>query len=200
VSKKIDLTGQRFERLVVTKEAGTNRWGSALWECLCDCGTSKVIIATCGGLRSGQPKSCGCYTLERIRECSKGPPPKPAGVAHCNRCFAHCKKGSKDRNLEFSLTKEQFIDISEQPCHYCGKEPSVSRGALNRQKQIGHRHNGLWARNGIDRKDNDIGYVFENCLPCCAICNHAKHTLSYQEFTDWLRQASRFVLQQQEAA
>ena len=28
--------------------------------------------------------------------------------------------------------------------------------------------------NGIDRKDNTIGYSFDNCVSCCGDCNYSK--------------------------
>ena len=54
--RTVDLTGQRFGRLVVVKRAGTLR--GARWECLCDCGNT--TLACSGDLRKGRPRSCGC--------------------------------------------------------------------------------------------------------------------------------------------
>lgn len=56
-SSFIDLTGQRFGKLVVIKRAD-NHGRRTAWLCLCDCGTEKVVIAE--SLRSGNTKSCGC--------------------------------------------------------------------------------------------------------------------------------------------
>jgi hypothetical protein len=56
----------KFERLTVTRYAGTNKSSQAMWECLCDCGNSKII--TSHSLISGHTKSCGCLMAERIRE------------------------------------------------------------------------------------------------------------------------------------
>ncbi len=57
--KVIDLTGQRFGKLVVLheaeKEAGKR---GAYWICQCDCGNTKVIYG--GDLRRGRKTSCGC--------------------------------------------------------------------------------------------------------------------------------------------
>ena len=55
--KAIDLTGQRFGRLVVTKRVG-NKGKHRSWECLCDCGN--ITIVPVGHLRSGNTRSCGC--------------------------------------------------------------------------------------------------------------------------------------------
>lgn len=64
-----DLTGQRFGRLVVIKQAedhiqpnGNRR---AMWECLCDCGKTKDIRGD--GLTSGAVVSCGCYQRENAK-------------------------------------------------------------------------------------------------------------------------------------
>ena len=60
---RIDLTGQRFGRLVALKHAGF-RPGSniAVWSFRCDCGT--VIKRKHDGVRSGHTSSCGCYDRE----------------------------------------------------------------------------------------------------------------------------------------
>jgi hypothetical protein len=55
---KIDLTGQRFGRLVVLEDAGRAKNGRCKWLCLCDCGSKTVVIAD--NLKQGHTKSCGC--------------------------------------------------------------------------------------------------------------------------------------------
>ena len=55
--KKIDLTGQRFGKLVVIRDVGREN-GHVLWECLCDCGEPRQIKS--GNLRNGNSRSCGC--------------------------------------------------------------------------------------------------------------------------------------------
>ena len=39
MGKLVDITGQRFGRLVVIKRAVNNKRGDATWKCLCACGT-----------------------------------------------------------------------------------------------------------------------------------------------------------------
>lgn len=56
-----DLTGKKFGRLLVIEYAG-KRHRQMLWECLCECGTTKIVLA--GNLRSGSVGSCGCYARE----------------------------------------------------------------------------------------------------------------------------------------
>lgn len=54
----IDLSNQRFGKLVAKKVAGRDKYNRATWLCICDCGTEKVIQS--GNLRSGNTRSCGC--------------------------------------------------------------------------------------------------------------------------------------------
>lgn len=61
MSKKIDLTGQRFGRLKVLYEIGPGTQGTE-WVCKCDCG--RMTIATTKALRAGLKKSCGCMLKE----------------------------------------------------------------------------------------------------------------------------------------
>ena len=64
VLKKIDLTGQRFGRLVVVNQAETIRRGKTRWRCLCDCGKTVDVYAY--NLRNGNSKSCGCLNREHL--------------------------------------------------------------------------------------------------------------------------------------
>jgi len=61
----IDLTGQRFIRLLVIKRVENNEYGKPCWLCKCDCGNSKIVQG--GHLRSGNTQSCGCLKKEQSR-------------------------------------------------------------------------------------------------------------------------------------
>lgn len=61
MNKTIDLTGRRFNRLLVLGFSRKQKSGSGVatvWRCLCDCGTETE--ATTSQLRNGGKKSCGC--------------------------------------------------------------------------------------------------------------------------------------------
>jgi len=69
MSKKIDLTGQRFGRLVVIKRLEERtKQGGLIWLCECDCGNTTNVPSykltrkpsTEIGGTSGPTKSCGC--------------------------------------------------------------------------------------------------------------------------------------------
>jgi hypothetical protein len=40
---------------------------------------------------------------------------------------------------------------------------------------------------GIDRLDNNIGYVSGNCVPCCSVCNYAKRDMTVDQFKNWIK-------------
>lgn len=55
--RKVELTGQRFGKLVVLGPAD-NIGTRTAWQCLCDCG-KETVVKTCH-LRDGHTLSCGC--------------------------------------------------------------------------------------------------------------------------------------------
>lgn len=65
----IDLTGQRFSRLLVLKQAEQRLYNRTTWTCLCDCGNTKDIVGT--NLVRGYSKSCGCFRIEVQSELGK---------------------------------------------------------------------------------------------------------------------------------
>lgn len=64
----IDLTGQRFGRLVVIGRAdpACDKHGSARWHCRCDCGNETDALGR--HLRLGRSASCGCLRRERAAD------------------------------------------------------------------------------------------------------------------------------------
>lgn len=57
--KKVNLTGQRFGRLVVLADSGKRYKGkSILWRCICSCGNITDVAGY--NLKNGNTKSCGC--------------------------------------------------------------------------------------------------------------------------------------------
>jgi len=62
-SKNImDLTGQRFGRLIAVRPTEERKRGFIIWECQCDCGNIAYVIGS--SLTHGKRKSCGCLRKE----------------------------------------------------------------------------------------------------------------------------------------
>jgi len=67
--------------------------------------------------------------------------------------------------MEFDLTLEQFASLTENvDCSYCGG------------KSLGKEYV------GIDRISPAKGYIFDNCIPCCNICNFMKYNHTKEFF------------------
>lgn len=64
MGKFVDITGQRFGRLVAINAKEKDKYGAYLWTCQCDCGN--VIKSYSWDLKNGRTKSCGCFKLDNI--------------------------------------------------------------------------------------------------------------------------------------
>lgn len=164
-----DETGNRYGALLVLGREGSC-YAGATWRCLCDCGNETVVAGS--WLRSGNTKSCGCkkYGNHRL----------PDGVATINALFAGYKYEAEQRGYAWELTREQFEYLIQQPCYYCGK--------LAKDNERKRYKADNYCCNGIDRRNNNEGYLLENCVPCCSQCNFSKRNLSEEEFYFWIEE------------
>lgn len=68
MSKRIDLTGQKYGRLLVLERAEDHitKSGTRItrWKCKCDCGSETIVSHA--NLRSGTTTSCGCLHKEIV--------------------------------------------------------------------------------------------------------------------------------------
>lgn len=166
-AKVIDLAGQRnFMVVMIEPTSKRSKGGYAVWKLQCDCG--KIFERPSYCFIRKTVTSCGCTRPKPV-----GRTPLPNKGAYINQLFSTYKKGAKERSLEFNLTKDECRDLFEQNCHYCGSEPPIKKMT---------NLSGEYAWNGIDRKDNNVGYTLENCVTCCKACNFAKVTLPYDDF------------------
>lgn len=67
--KRIDLTGKKFGRLKVIKQADTVK-GHLRWHCKCDCGKDTIVYGS--SLKNGNTTSCGCYKTENAKRLYSG--------------------------------------------------------------------------------------------------------------------------------
>jgi hypothetical protein len=175
--KPKDLTGLRIGTLTVLRFTGDkDKWGYYLWEAQCDCG-NKIIRASCRFLDTYQPnRSCGCM--------KKGRKPISNYGAHVYSIWRGIQKSAVERGLNCELTEEQVRELIQKPCHYCGSFPPTKRLA---------NLAGEFARHGIDRSDNSVGYIYSNCVPCCIQCNIAKMDWTVEEFREWVFRTYRHM-------
>jgi len=116
----------------------------------------------------------------RIGEVNRKAPGESSVTTRLGEYQRNCKKTGR----AFELSREEFHKLIIQPCYYCGTVPIprvLKKGIPD-----------LFAANGIDRVNNEIGYVLSNCVTCCVTCNRAKHNKSSGEFKSWLRQVAKY--------
>lgn len=67
--KMVDITGQRFGKLIALEPTEERKHTSVVWKCLCDCGN--ICYATREGLRVGDNVSCGCKKSDKSEAVSR---------------------------------------------------------------------------------------------------------------------------------
>jgi hypothetical protein len=169
-------TGDKFGRLTVVALAGSSPSKQHLWVCKCACGNTCTVTAAALNNKARPTKSCGCLRVEACQIARRG----LKGASGQSKLYKAYTTGAKKRNLKWDLSKSDFQHLTHLPCHYCGANPS----------QLSHRSgtHGDYVYNGLDRLDNKLGYMLSNVVPCCKVCNFAKHTQPYEDFITWIKQ------------
>lgn len=165
MGSKVDRSSEKGRMFGHLTFNGVSKSGKRdiLWKSTCVCGR-EVWAAWCEYV--GNPKrkgktSCGCLR--------SGVTPERAAK---NRCIRIYKRNARNRNLVFKLTFNDFINLVSKNCYYCNAEPA----------NIAKSKNAVFTYNGIDRVDNSVGYIKENCVTCCNVCNRMKNNLTQEEF------------------
>jgi len=159
------------------KNGKKSGWG---WMAKCDCGNTTGPLRS-AHIVSGHAKGCGCKRL------SAGEKRRKSGINNgFKSVFNNYKSRAKERNLNFSLSEESFMEIIQMPCVYCFNEKtSYFKGKKAWEEDF------LYT--GIDRIDSSIGYEPNNVQGCCKICNRAKSDISEEEFYQWIRRVSEII-------
>jgi len=130
-------------------------------------GCGKTMTEITEGFRSDTVKRCKeCYTklkeVEEKRERDQrdyNKERKANILSHYNEYL----KGAIKKNLQFELDANEFESLVNSHCHYCDD--------YHEERVI-----------GIDRIDSSKGYLMNNVVPCCAICNRMKSDLEKNDF------------------
>lgn len=94
------------------------------------------------------------------------------------KAYLSAKGGAKTRELEWSISMQDYLEIASKSCYYCGSAPTEKKPAKSWQEPI--------FLHGLDRVNNKMGYKKENLVACCKQCNWAKKDLSQKEFIGWV--------------
>ena len=153
--KGIDLTGQRFGRLLVIKEAGRDKHGAVLWLCKCSCPLGNEVTVSGTDLREEHTTSCGCYR----KECSA------KRLSEYNT--KHGMSGTRLYRIWKSILQRTGFYKGTTEKH---KRDYIDRGITVCEEWKSFEKFKSWAiASGylddlqIDRIDNSKGYYPENC-------------------------------------
>lgn len=172
LNREHNLTGKFFGCLKVLSRA-KNKNKKKCWLCKCSCGSEIVVKAN--HLKTGNTKSCGCLKKRNDKKNLHLERKITSYENLIKTFFLRYKKGALCRKLTFTLTLEDFSCLIQKNCFYCGNKP------LNLIKSTDFE----LKYNGIDRVDNNKGYLKENCITCCPLCNLAKKNHSLIVFKEW---------------
>lgn len=86
------------------------------------------------------------------------------------------------RNLETTISKDEFYKLIKEKCYLCGKETSDLH------------------KNGLDRIDNTKCYSKDNCKTCCTDCNYLKSIFEYDDFINKIKKIYNFRIQKDKSA
>ena len=158
----LDITGQRFGRLVAVKRLCLDKKrGHSVWLCVCDCGNSKAVSIS--DLKSGDTVSCGCFAREQSAERMKKRTGRMnhaykhgAGVNHGKTRIYRIWVGMKSRcgnphNPSFPNYGGRGITVCDE---WRNNFSAFQDWALD----SGYREDLT-----IDRIDNNNGYSPQNC-------------------------------------
>ena len=142
--KSIDITGERFGRLIALHKAYTfNK--CQYWECLCDCGKYKVVRKS--HLRYGKIKSCGCLLEEN------------------NSGYKHGLSDTRIMKIFSGILNRCYNKKEPAWGRYGGRGIKVCKEWLEDRTKfyLWSINNGYSDNLTIDRKDNSKDYSPENC-------------------------------------
>lgn len=146
VSKKKELAGQKFGRLLVLYETGERKHHQVVWHCRCDCGNEVNVKG--GSLTSGHTTSCGCYNRERVAEAHTTHNMTDHPTHHVWRAMLQRCENPSDKAYE----------------NYGGRGITVCAEWHSAEKFINWALASGWEKGlSIDRIDNNGNYEPNNC-------------------------------------
>lgn len=144
MADKIDITGQRFGKLVARESLGFKN-GKTRWLCDCDCGNQHSADLT--HLRSGHIPSCGCLRKKKFIE----------------RNTTHGYGNTKIHQAWLDMHSRCYKSNHKSFHNYGGRGITVSDDWHGFEHFLRDMESGCKKGLTLDRIDNNKGYSKENC-------------------------------------
>lgn len=142
-----------------------------------DCNTKVHAKGLCMTHYSRHRRNGSPYIVQTVGKKAMSQDPSKSYVNR-NDLIGKYKRRARRKELDWQLSVEMCENLFKSTCFYCGVEPKQVHGDY-RETCEGYIYN------GIDRVDNSVGYVKENVVACCKVCNRAKEQTSLKEFMDY---------------
>lgn len=145
-----DLTNMVFGKLTAVSYYGKTNRRQSLWNCRCECGNKKVILAP--SLKSGATTSCGCHNIQKIKE---------RFTTHGHK--VQSRKGTPEYRSWASMMTRCKNENSEKYEYYGGRGITVCErwnDFANFFADMGKRPDGRYS---LDRIDVNGNYEPSNC-------------------------------------
>ena len=146
MSHKINEIGNRYGKLLVIREAQSNKRGLARWLCKCDCGNE--TIQNGADLRNNKVVSCGCYQREELK----------------NRRLIHGEYKSTEFKTWIGILSRCENKNNKDYIHYGGRGIKICDKWRNSfQEFLNDMGRKPFKNYSIERKDYNGDYCPENC-------------------------------------
>lgn len=180
--KVLDLTGQRFGRLVaLNKEPSQNK--HTYWRFKCDCGQEKVIQT--GHVVNGLIQSCGCLKLEEERKknkkcaiCGKEFVVEGFGQATRKYCL-NCSPSTNNPTQRLRAMKKKVVEMKGGKCERCGYDKCID--ALEFHHLDPTTKDFKLANTGSAPSFEKYLEETNKCILLCANCHREEHWRQRQE-------------------
>ena len=103
-------------------------------------------------------KKCANESRNRWYRTERGRAHQHKQALHPAKRYGLAKYTARKRGFQFTVTKEEFCELIRKPCVYCGSTLDKTGSSM-------------------DRMDNTKGYLSDNVVPACGVCNYVKGDL-----------------------
>lgn len=199
----LDMVGQRFGKLVVLNMI-ERRDTSYLrqenfYNCVCDCG-NKIYRVPFRALKYQGKSSCGKCQVQlpdgKIDLEQKYTKPEhlrtlmPKQIDEVLLTKVFLSVANKGKRKSWNLSYDDWRLMAQEPCYYCGSP--ASNVYTFRYDEYGESKESEYSifYQGMDRINNEVGYVTENIVPCCKTCNYMKRKMRVD---NWVKHMKKVI-------